>query len=126
MRLRQREWAYRQQLCTYMENAMEVEITWGRVIRVWWAYFWRNLLAIFAAVIAGAIVGGLIGFVMGAMGLNISAIQYVTASVGAFLGLSLSVMPIKMILGKDFGQFRLVLVASPQATQRGGANATPR
>jgi hypothetical protein len=31
--------------------------------------------------------------------------------IGAIMGIAISVVPMKMILGKDFGQFRLVLVA---------------
>lgn len=90
---------------------MEVEITWGKVIRVWWAYFWRNLVAIIVAAIAGGIVGFIFGFVLGAMGVASSTIQYVIAPIGVIIGLGLSVIPMKMILGKDFGQFRLVLVS---------------
>lgn len=90
---------------------MEVEITWGRVIRVWWAYLWRNLIAIVLAAIAGGIAGFILGFIMGAMGIAPKTIQIVAAPLGGLLGLAFSVIPMKMILGKDFGQFRLVLVS---------------
>ncbi|MBI5110122.1 MAG: hypothetical protein HZA62_15410 [Rhodocyclales bacterium] len=90
---------------------MEVEITWNKVIRVWWAYAWRNVIAIVVAAIAGGIVGFILGLIMGAMGVGLSTIQYITAPLGGIIGLGLSVIPMKMILGKDFGQFRLVLVA---------------
>lgn len=90
---------------------MEVEITWGRVIRVWWAYLWRNLVALVVAAIAGGIVGFILGFIMGAMGVAPKTIQYVTAPLGVIIGLAISIIPMKMILGKDFGQFRLVLVS---------------
>jgi hypothetical protein len=94
------------------ENAVEVEITWGRAVKVWWAYMWRNLIAIIVvAVVAGAVVGFILGFIMGVMGAATSTIQSVAAPVGALIGLGLSVVPMKLILGKDFGQFRLVLVA---------------
>jgi hypothetical protein len=90
---------------------MEVEVTWGRVVRVWWAYAWRNVIAIIIAMIAGGIVGFILGFVMGAAGVSPRTIAYITGPIGAVMGVAFSVVPMKMILGKDFGQFRLVLVS---------------
>lgn len=90
---------------------MELEITWGRVVRVWWSYFWRNLVAILAAMILGGIVGFVIGLTMGMLGASSATVQYVTAPLGGVIGLVLSLIPMKMILGKDFGEFRLVLIS---------------
>jgi hypothetical protein len=90
---------------------MELEVTWGHAVRVWWAYLWRNLLMIVAMLVLGAALGFVIGFVMGALGISSKTIVAVTAVFGAILGLALSVVPIKLILGKDFGSFRLVLVS---------------
>ena len=96
---------------------MELEITWNRAIRIWWSYLWRNLIAIVVAMIIVMILGFIIGFIMGAMGFPILTIQLVTAPLGFLLGLGISVVPMKMILGKDFGEFRLVLLAKePSAT----------
>ncbi|MDO8328853.1 MAG: hypothetical protein Q7T36_00075 [Fluviicoccus sp.] len=89
---------------------MEVEITWGRVFRIWWAYLWRNLIAIIAAMIIGGIIGGILGAILGAMGVSLSTIQMIAGPIGLICGLMISVFPIKMILGKDFGDFRLVLI----------------
>jgi len=90
---------------------MELDITWSRTIKVWWAYFWRSLIAVIAAVIVGAIVGFILGFIMGAMRVDPDTIQYVASPIGAIIGIGFSIIPMKMILGKDFGQFRLVLVS---------------
>ena len=89
---------------------MELEVTWKRAIVVWWAYLWRNLLAIIAGVIIGAIIGGILGFILGAMGTSVETIRTVTMPIGFVLGLLISIVPIKMILNKDFGEFRLVIV----------------
>lgn len=89
---------------------MELEITWGRVVRVWWAYLWRNLIAIVVAMLAGGIIGGILGFILGAAGVSIETIKIVVMPIGAILGLAISIFPMKMILGKNFGEFRLVLV----------------
>ena len=88
---------------------MELEITWGRVALVWWAYLWRNLIAIIVSLIAGAILGGILGFMLGAAGFSLGAIQIIVMPIGGILGIAISIFPIKMILGKDFGEFRLVL-----------------
>lgn len=90
---------------------MELEITWSRAVRVWWSYLWRNLFAIAVAMLIGMVVGGVIGFILGMMGVSIRTIQIVVAPIGFVLGVAISIVPIKMILGKDFGEFRLVLLA---------------
>ncbi len=101
---------------------MELEITWGRAIRIWWAYLWRGLIAMVVAMLVGGIVGAIIGFVMGALGVSLKVIPMVTGPIGGIIGLAISVVPMKMILGKDFGTFRLVLLQKqPPAIQ----NNTP-
>jgi ABC-type uncharacterized transport system permease subunit len=103
---------------------MEIEITWANAIRVWWAYFWRNLIAIIVAIVAGGIVGAILGFVMGMLGVPVRTIQFITGPIGAVIGIALSVVPMKLILGKDFGTFRLVLISNAPTPQRStGAGA---
>lgn len=89
---------------------MELEITWKRAVRVWWSYLWRNLIAVISGLIVGGGIGGVLGFVMGRMGVPRQVIMFVTALIGGVLGLLISIVPIKLILGKDFGEFRLVLL----------------
>lgn len=89
---------------------MELEVTWKRAAKVWWSYLWRSIIAIIVAMVLGGIVGFIIGFVLGAMGVSTQTIQFITAPIGMIIGLLISVVPIKMILGKDFGEFRLVLL----------------
>jgi hypothetical protein len=90
---------------------MELEITWKRVVRIWWAYFWRNIIATIAALICGGIVGGIVGFVLSLLGVSTETGVLVTAPIGVVLGFIISLIPMKMIIGKDFGEFRLVLLA---------------
>lgn len=90
---------------------MELEVTWGRVVRIWWAFLWRNIIAIIGAMIVGAIVGGVLGFIMAMAGASKETIQLVAAPIGGILGLLISIIPIKLVLDKkDFGDFRLVLI----------------
>ena len=90
---------------------MELEITWNRAIKVWLSLLWRNAIAIIAAILIGALVGGIVGGVLGAAGVSIENIQVISSILGFILGLAISIVPVKLVLGKDFGEFRLVLLA---------------
>ena len=94
---------------------MELEVTWGRAARVWFAFLWRNLFAIVGGVILGGIIGFLVGFLAQLTGLEPEVGQRITMVLGVVIGLGVSVVPIRMILGKDFGEFRLVLLSSERA-----------
>jgi hypothetical protein len=89
---------------------MELEVTWGRTIKVWWAYAWRNLLALVIGVIAASILGFVVGFALGAAGVASSTIKAVTLPLGFIAGIAFSIIPMKLILGRNFGEFRLALV----------------
>jgi hypothetical protein len=89
---------------------MEMEITWARVVRVWWALLWRGLLEMLVAAVAGGVVGFAVGFVLGVLGAPIPTIQVVCGLLGALLGLLISLVPVKLALGRDYGDFRLALM----------------
>ncbi len=89
---------------------MELEVTWKRAIKVWWSYLWRNFIAIIGASLIGGIFGGIVGFVGAALGASFETLQVIIMPIAVIIGLVVSIIPIKMILGKDFGEFRLVLV----------------
>lgn len=90
---------------------MELQITWKLAIKVWWSYAWRNLVVIVVSFFAGMLVGAIAGGIMGALGIDLGTIKIVTSIMGFIIGLGLSIIPMKMILGKDFGDFRLVLLS---------------
>jgi hypothetical protein len=91
---------------------MELEITGTRVVRIWWAYLWRSLIAIVASMLIGGVVGFVVGAILGAMGVSARTIQIVCAPIGFIIGMAISIVPLRMILGKDFGEFRVVLLAN--------------
>lgn len=95
------------------ESTMELEVTWKRATRVWWSYLWRNLIVLIVAIIAGAIAGGILGFILGLIGTPREVVQVLVMPVGFIIGLGASIIPLKLILGKNFGEFRLVLVGNP-------------
>ena len=93
---------------------MEMEPNWSRTIRVWWAYLWRNLIAIVVAMIIAGVVGFIMGIVLGAMGVPTNVIQMVATPVGGVIGILISIVPMKLILRKNFGEFRLVMLRNEQ------------
>ncbi len=89
---------------------MELEVTWGRTARVWWAYLWRNLIAVAAGSLVGIVLGAILGFILGAAGARAETIRLAVFPIGAVVGLLVSIVPIRLILGMNFGEFRLVLL----------------
>ena len=49
---------------------MELEVTWKRAAKVWWAYLWRNIIAIIVAMIIGGVIGFIIGFILAIVGVS--------------------------------------------------------
>lgn len=91
---------------------VELEVTWGRTLRVWWAYLWRNLLAIILSGAVGFVGSLLVTFAMIGAGASHQSAAAVVGPASVVLGLAFSLIPFKLILGKDFGEFRLALVST--------------
>jgi len=89
---------------------MELDITWNRAAKVWLAYFWRHLIAIICSVPIGFVLGGIIGLILGRLGVSADTIKIVAGPLGFVIFILASIIPAKLILGKNFGEFRLVLV----------------
>ena len=90
---------------------MELSATWDRTAQIWWAFFWRNALILIPATLVGALLGGTVGILLGIAGAPPETVRIATFPIGFLVGASSSIIPLKMILGKDFGEFRLVLVS---------------
>jgi len=99
-------------------SVTELEVTWDRVIRVWWSYLWRKFIVALAAMIASAMIGLFFGVIIHRLGVsNHATARWVILPIGFAIGLGFSVIPIKLILGKNFGTFRLVLVSTQANAQ---------
>lgn len=96
----------------------EVDVTTARLLRVWWEYSWRAVLVtigtVIVSMVVGAIVGALLGLFMTLAGYETAEIQAVAQPIGmvlgALIGIGFSIIPFRIILGKSFGDFRLILV----------------
>src|SRR5262245_29729285 len=103
---------------------MELEITSGRTIRVWWAYFWRN----FVGIVLISCIATLFGLFAGFLGLDLSSpvMKFGLWMVSGIMALATTLLPIQMILGRDFGDFRLVLLAKEPSPAAFNTTASPQ
>jgi multisubunit Na+/H+ antiporter MnhE subunit len=86
----------------------ELEITIGRLLRIFWLFAWR---ATIGGAVAGGIVGFVIGFVMGAAGSTREHLTLVTSLAGLVAGTIWSIVALKMALEKQYQDFRIALIA---------------
>ena len=86
----------------------EMEITIGRLLRIFWLFMWR---ATVGGAIAGAIAGFVIGFAMGVAGSTREHIALVTSLAGLVAGAIWSIVVLKMALEKQYRDFRIALIA---------------
>ena len=103
----------------------ELPITWSRVVRVWWAFYWRMcLLSIaFALVILG--LGTLVALVLG---LSSEQTQEIDSShwlqlLFVAMGGIVSLLVTKQILGKSWPEFRVALIARQPSASGIGQNS---
>lgn len=87
----------------------EVEITWGRVVKVWWSLAWRGIL--FGS-LAGAGAGFVVGFVGAMGGMSRESISLYSMLAGGAVGVAIALWVVKTVLGKRFSDFRLALVST--------------
>jgi hypothetical protein len=83
----------------------ELEVTWGRVLSVFWLIFWRGMVG---AVIIGAVIGFVIGFAVGLSGAQMNPL--VSAIPSGIAGVVWYLAVIRMALKKQYKDFRIVLL----------------
>ena len=86
---------------------VEVELTWGRVVKVWWSLLWRGLLF---GILVGAVLGFIIGFVGGVARIDKAIISPLCLMFGALSGIPVGLWVVKKVLQKRFGDFRIALL----------------
>ncbi|SRR6266404_497752 len=98
---------------------MELAITWKLTLRVWWSFFWRLLVSLAAAFILSIGVGLAVGYTTVWLDLPPDIMKIVGRFIGWCMGMLTTIVPIRWILGKSFGRFRLVLVSIEGASANG-------
>jgi hypothetical protein len=89
------------------------EVTWRRVLAVWWLIVWRALLG-------GAALGFIAGFLVGFIGLLAGLPQdvrlIISGVLGALASLIWGIIVLRMALRKTYADFRIVLIARSNST----------
>ena len=77
----------------------EVEVTWGRAIKVWWTLVWRGTLI-------GVGFGAVLGFTLGLLGVQPELI----APISLIFAIPIGWWVVKMVLEIHYSDFRLALL----------------
>jgi hypothetical protein len=85
-----------------------VEVTWKRVIKVWWSFIWRGTLFGF---IGGFIVGFIIGLIAGVAGGDSNTIGRLAQIGGGIIGIPIGIVVMRIVLRKQYSDFRIALIA---------------
>ena len=87
----------------------EVEVTWGRAVKVWWSIVWRAVLFGF---IGGIVAGFIVGFIGGLTGAAGDRITMLSGLAGAIVGIPVGIWAVKVVLKKKYSDFRIALVST--------------
>jgi hypothetical protein len=85
----------------------ELEITWERIMRVWWLLVWRGLLGGWILAVALAF---LVGEAGGRLGIDFPTVAAAATALSWLAGLAWGLFVVKMALKKNYKEFRLALV----------------
>ena len=106
------------------KNLMEFEITWKRVYRIWWELMLRHLLIGLPFVICAGISAGVYMAVYMRLGVNEEHVRVGARILIYALALAISPIPLRFVLNRNFGEFRLALV-SIEPPEIGGGKDWP-
>ena len=87
----------------------ELELTWNRLFRMWWLVVWRGA-------VGGGALGAAFGFVAGFVLALAGLAQYITVvstALGYLAGLIWAVFVLRMMLRKNYGDFKVALIKVP-------------
>ena len=85
----------------------ELELTWKRVIAVWWLLAWRGTLG---SMVLAAVSGGIDGGFEAAMGASSRAVTLTTSITAGVLDIIWVFIVLRMALRKHYSDFRLAAV----------------
>lgn len=90
----------------------ELEITWLRATKIWWSLIWRGLLY---GLLFGILISIPLSMATAALGLDQVQAERVIQNITGACGLLLGIWVLKIVLGKKYSDFRIVLVPSDEA-----------
>jgi GYF domain 2 len=89
------------------DRRQELEITLGRLFRIYWLLIWRSLLG---SLVIGFVLGFIIGLVLRVVGVPLPQIRTISGVVGLAGGAVWALFCLKMALEKKYRDFRIMLV----------------
>lgn len=89
----------------------ELEVTWMRAIKVWWSMVWR---VVAVSILVGIAISVVVGFIAGIFGYK-EDVQVLTQLLGVITGIPIGIWAMKVVLGKEYADFRVALLPSSEA-----------
>jgi hypothetical protein len=100
---------------------MEVEPNLDRVLRIWWALLWRLALMTLSTFGVAWLLSFPLDFAETTLGLPHEDVLRCGLILVYLIGLVLTLVPVWWVVNRDYGDFRLSLVARPTAPEETGA-----
>lgn len=89
----------------------KLDITWGRAVKIWWAFFWRGILYTFLITFP-------VGIVIGVVAAMLDVVEHVkpyASLIGMIMSVPIGIWIVRIVFSKQFSDFRIVLVPSNRA-----------
>jgi len=87
----------------------ESDLTWSRVVRIWWLILWRTLVGGFILGLLFNILAIIVGEVSST---SFSIVSVVGRIGGGILGVIWGIVALRMALRKEYRDFRIALVST--------------
>ena len=98
-------------------DALGLEVTWNRTLKVWWSYLWRCVLW---SLLAGVVLGAIIGVCTGLLGKPELASPLGEVA-GRLASIPVSIFALRIILRKRFKEFSIKLIEQhEEGVEKGG------
>ncbi len=94
----------------------ELEVTWARVLRVWWLIEWR---AIAGGLVTGGALGAVLGVALAFSDWDSSQASPFYLAIGTAVGIAWTLIAVRMALRKQYRDFRIVLLPRDGAARDG-------
>lgn len=94
------------------EGYLPQQATWLRVLQLWWSLAWRNVIAAAVVYIGGFFLSLLNYYLLLLVGgLPATLVRVVSISAAAVLGFAIGLIPLKLVLQREYGDFHLALMS---------------
>lgn len=84
-----------------------VEVTWKRVVKVWWSLVWRYLLY---STLVGVGIGFILGLVLAIVGAFPEVIAKICGITGLVFAIPVSIVVTRIVLKKRYSDFKIALI----------------